>query len=103
MQEVLDTCDYLACFSVQTTIKVDRGGCPPALQAKIDNSSFGMGSAIYGTVEGLDEGLESAVVGAEAAGSFIFPRIVEMDWCVYNLKDSKVEVDQTLIVRPGLD
>jgi hypothetical protein len=50
-----------------------------------------------------DEGLESAVVGAEASGSFVFPRIVEMDWCVYNLKDSKVEVDQTLIIRPGLD
>jgi hypothetical protein len=44
-------------------------------------------------VEGAEEGLQSTVMGAEAAGSFVFPRIVEMDWCVYNLKDSKVEVD----------
>ena len=31
-----------------------------------------------------------------------FPQMIEMDWCIYNLNDSRVEADQTVFVlQPG--
>ena len=52
MQEVLDTCDFVACLSIQTTQAVDRAGNAKELLTRIENAGFGGGTAM----EGLDEG-----------------------------------------------
>jgi hypothetical protein len=79
---------------MQTTPRWDKGPGGAEIVAKI---SEGMGETASVDVEGL----QADVASAEAAGSLVFPRTIELDWCVYNMRESKVEVDQTLYILPA--
>ena len=89
MQEILDNCDFVACLGIQTTQRKDIGD-----------------SKLYERIEQEFEDdsisdLQATISKSEKEGRYVFSRIIEIDWCVYNLKESKVEADQTVLVIPG--
>jgi len=32
----------------------------------------------------------------------VFPRIVSLDWCVYSIKDNKVTMDSSVVIKPSV-
>jgi len=91
MQEILDNSDYVACLGIQTTLRKVIGDsklCEIEKHFTDDNITDA-------------QFLKTRIEEAENEGSYVFSRIVEIDWCIYNLKDSKVEADQTFLIIPG--
>jgi hypothetical protein len=111
MQELLLEQDYVVCLSLETTrigefcvdastelgVKAEEDLGDGAQMWTLDGKHF---RRLFSNVKIQGDEIEAFSVKEALKRAADFPRVISLDWCIYKVKENKVETDSSLVIKP---